>query len=155
MPSATTVTQDVRKRFEQAGFEVSPSPASSDFLEVRKYNCSYTLKRDPNRHWMPDGPPRFLARELKCELEDRGYQKFWYREGQRFPIRLADLKALHRFDEEVREILQLKSLYNQSLGSTSARTVYDRVTGRPDLINRPRAAHPAEQSPAEAPENRD
>jgi hypothetical protein len=132
MPSAATLTQGVCKQFEQVGFEVSPSPVSSDFLEVRKYNCCFTLKRNPDGHWVPKGPPRFLVRELKCELEDRGYQKFWYCEGQRFPIRLADLKALHRFDEEVREILRLKSLYNESLGSTSARTVYDRVTGRPD-----------------------
>jgi hypothetical protein len=72
MPSATTVTQDVRKQFEQARFEVSPSPVSSDFLEVRKSDCGYTLKRNPDGRWMPDGPPRFLVRGLKCELEDRG-----------------------------------------------------------------------------------
>ena len=135
MPSAKTPTQYVSQRFEEGGFEVSPSPVSSDLLEVRKYNCIYTLKRNHDRHWMPDGPPRFLVRGLKCELEDRGYQKFWYHEGQRFPIHLADLKALHRFDEEVREILQIKSLYNESLGSTSARTVYDRLTGRPDPLS--------------------
>ena len=134
MPGVSTVTQDVRKQFEHAGFEVLPSAVSSDFLEVRKYNCSYTLKRDPNGHWMPDGPPWFLVRGLKCELEDRGYQKFWYHQGQRFPMRLADLKALHRFDEEVRDILQLKSLYHESLGSTSARSVYDRVSGRSDPL---------------------
>jgi hypothetical protein len=132
MSRTTTVTQGVRERFEQAGFEFSPSQASSDSVEVRKYNCCYTLKRNPDGRWMPDGPPRFLVGGLNCELEDRGYQKFWYREGQRFPIRLADLKALHRFDAEAREILQLKSLYNESLGSTCARTVYDRVNGRPN-----------------------
>src|SRR3974377_480402 len=125
MPNATTQTQDVRKQFEGAGFELSPSPVASDFLEVRKYNCSYTLKRDPKGSWMPDGPPWFLVRGLKCELEDRGYQKFWYRQGQRFPIRLADLRALHRFDGEVRAILATKSLYNESLGSTSPRSLYD------------------------------
>ena len=135
MPSAPAVTQDVRKQFEEAGFELSPSLVSSDFLELRKYNCSYTLKRDPKGSWMPDGPPWFLVRGLKCELEDRGYQKFWYRQGQRFPIRLADLKALHRFDEEVRAILQLKSLYHESLGSTSVRSVYDRVAGRADPLS--------------------
>jgi len=132
MPDAPAVTQELRRQFERAGFEVSPSPVSSDFLEVKKYNCSYTLKGDPNGHWMPDGPPWFLVRGVKCELEDRGYQKFWYRQGQRFPIRVADLRALHRFDEEVRDILQLRSMYHESLGSTSARSVYDRVSGRPD-----------------------
>ena len=134
MSGAPTSVQAVRAQLEQAGFEVSPSPVSSDFLEVKKYNCTYTLKRDPGGRWMPDGPPWFLVHGVKCELEDRGYQKFWYHQGRRFPIRLIDLKTLHRFDEEVRNILQLKSLYNESLGSTSARTVYDRVAGRPDPL---------------------
>jgi hypothetical protein len=40
--------------------------------------------------------------------------------------------VLHRFDEEVRYILGVTSLYNESLGSTNARTAYDRLTGRPD-----------------------
>ena len=53
-------------------------------------------------------------------------------DGKRFPIRKVDLETLHRFDEEVRYILGLKSLYNESLGTTNARTVYDRLTGRPD-----------------------
>jgi hypothetical protein len=71
---------------------------------------------------------------INCELEDRGYQKFWYSkpDGKRFPIRKVDLEILHRFDEEVRYVLGLKSLYNEALGSTNARTVYDRLTGRPD-----------------------
>ncbi len=135
MPGASTTDQGVRAQFAQAGFEVLPSPVSPDFLEVRKHNCSYTLKRSPDGHWMPDGPAWFLVRGLKCELEDRGYQKFWYHQGKRFPIRLADLKALHRFDEEVRNLLGLKSLYNESLGSTCARSVYDRLTGRPDPLS--------------------
>ena len=49
-------------------------------------------------------------RGINCELEDRGYQKFWYSksEGKRFPIRKVELEILHRFDEEVRYILGLK-----------------------------------------------
>ena len=58
----------------------------------------------------------------------------WYAkaEDKRFPIRKVDLEVLHRFDEEVRYILGLTSLYNEALGSTNARTVYDRLTGRAD-----------------------
>jgi hypothetical protein len=80
------------------------------------------------------GPPYFVVHGVSCELEDRGYQKFWYSKtaGKRFPIRKVDLVTLHRFDEEIRYILGLKSLYNEALGSTNARTVYDRVAGRPD-----------------------
>jgi len=53
-------------------------------------------------------------------------------EGKRFPIRKVDLETLHRFDEEVRYLLRVKSLYNEALGSTNALTVYDRLTGRTD-----------------------
>jgi hypothetical protein len=53
-------------------------------------------------------------------------------DGKRFPIRKIELEILHRFDEEVRYIAGLKSLYNESLGTTNARTDYDRLTGRPD-----------------------
>jgi len=83
---------------------------------------------------MYSGPPCFVVHGINCELEDRGYQKFWYSksDGKRFPICKVDLEVLHRFDEEVRYILGLKSLYNESLGTTNARTVYDRLTGRPD-----------------------
>ena len=92
----------------------------------------WRLERDRTGRWVPAGPPYFLVRGLNCELEDRGYQKFWYHEGERFPVRRVDLENLHRFEEEVRYILGLKRLYNLSLGSTSARTVYDRLAGRPD-----------------------
>jgi hypothetical protein len=80
------------------------------------------------------GPPYLVVHGINCELEDRGYQKFWYSkaENKHFPIRKVDLGILHRFDEEVRYILGMTSLYNESLGSTNARTVYDRLTGRPD-----------------------
>jgi len=123
---------DMRKQFEQAGFavvEASDNPAS---IEVKKDNCSRLLVRDSDGAWRPTGPPYFIVRGLKCELEDHGYQKFWYIEGKRFPIKQRDLKTLHRFDEEMRAILGLTSLYNESLGSTCARSVYDRLHGRPD-----------------------
>ena len=101
-------------------------------IEVRKNNCSRVLERPAGGAWVPTGPPYFLVRGLKCELEDRGFQKYWFSDGKRFPIRAGDLRTLHSFDEELRAILGLKSLYNESLGSTCARTVYDRLTGRPD-----------------------
>jgi hypothetical protein len=123
---------DVQKQFREASFEIVEGGTGPSTIEVRKNNCAQRLERDLNGAWMPQGPPLFLARGLLCELEDRGYQKFWYYEGKRFPIRLSDLKTLHRFVEEIRYILGLKSLYNESLGSVCARTVYDRMNGRPD-----------------------
>ena len=123
---------DLRKQFTSAGFEILEEGVPPGSIGVRKYNCLQYLRLNAERVWVELGPPYFQIRGLNCELEDRGYQKFWYHRGTRFPIRKTDLEALHRFDEEVREILRLRSLYNESLGSTCARTVYDRLEGRPD-----------------------
>jgi hypothetical protein len=123
---------DLRKEFQAAGFEIEEGGQGAQSFEVRKNNCAQTVERNAADGWALKGPPTFLVRGLKCELEDHGYQKFWLCNGKRFPIRLNDLKALHRFDEEIRHILGYKSLYNESLGSTCARSAYDRLRGRPD-----------------------
>jgi hypothetical protein len=131
MTTESSVGSDLRKQFEQAGFIVADPQAGR--LELRKSDCVCYLENQGGR-WMRSGPPCFIVRGSACELEDQGFQKFWYSkaEGRRFPIRKPDLETLHRFDEEVRYILGQKSLYNESLGTTNARTVYDRLTGRPD-----------------------
>ena len=126
------MTTDIRKQFAAAGFEIVEAGVPPGSIGVKKYNCLQYLELKAGQAWLQLGPPYFIIRGLNCELEDRGYQKFWRHQGTRFPIRKAELETLHRFDEEVREILRLQSLYNESLGSTCARTVYDRLDGRPD-----------------------
>jgi hypothetical protein len=132
MGQEPTITTDIRKQFAAAGFEIVEAGISPGSIGVKKYNCVQYLELKAEQAWLPLGPPYFIIRGLNYELEDRGYQKFWHHRGTRFPIRKADLQTLHRFDEEVREILRWRSLYNESLGSTCARTVYDRLDGRPD-----------------------
>lgn len=132
MAARVSSSTDIRKQFQDAGFMVSPAGQDPERLEVKKHPCLCYLERGSEGAWVPVGPPYFVVRGLNCELEDRGYQKFWYHEGKRSPIHRDDLDTLHRFDEEVRHVLGLKNLYNESLGSTCARTVYDRLTGRPD-----------------------
>ena len=131
MATKTASAQDRLKQFEQAGFVVANGPAGR--VEIKKSGCVAFLENNGGKLQYP-GPPYLVVRGINCELEDRGYQKFWFAkaEDKRFPIRKEDLQALHRFDEEVRYILGITSLYNESLGSTNARTVYDRLTGRPD-----------------------
>jgi hypothetical protein len=123
---------DLRKQFQEAGFAVEEVRREPEALAVKKNNCKQLLGRDPKGTWNPSGPPTFNVRGLDCKLEDRGYQKFWYHEGRRFPVRVGDLRTLQRFDQEVRAILGIKALYHESLGSRSARTAYDRREGRPD-----------------------
>jgi hypothetical protein len=132
MEKEPTIATDIRKQLIAAGFEIVEPGVSPGSIGVKKYNCVQYLELKAGQAWLPLGPPYFILRGLNYELEDRGYQKFWRHEGTRFPIRKADLQTLHRFDEEVRDILRRRSLYNESLGSTCARTVYDRLEGRPD-----------------------
>jgi hypothetical protein len=131
MANETAVAQDVRKQFEQAGFGVTETQPGR--LELTKSGFVGRLESQRGS-WVYAGQPNFVVHGFNCELEDRGYQKFWFSatDGKRFPIRKVDLEALHRFDEEIRYILGLKTLYNEGLGTTNARTVYDRLTGRPD-----------------------
>lgn len=131
MATATVSAKDLQRQFEKAGFEVSGTQPGR--LEVKKTGCLAYLEGQKGA-WVYPGPPYLIKNGLTCELEDRGYQKFWLAraEEKRFPIRRVELEVLHRFDEEVRYIVGEKSLYNESLGSTNARTVYDRLTGRPD-----------------------
>jgi len=132
MVAEPTVAAGIRKIFREAGFEAVEVAKAPETIEVKKYNCSCLLQRSSRGKWVPLSPPNFKVRGLNCELEDRGYQRFWYHEGKQFPVRANDLRTLHRFEEEVRAILGLKSLYHESLGTTSARSAYDRLDGRPD-----------------------
>ena len=60
-----------------------------------------------------------------------GYQMFFHApSGKEVPALADQLKALHAFDEDLREGLGLTSLYNTSLGTTCEDHLYDRVAER-------------------------
>lgn len=64
-------------------------------------------------------------------LTNAGYQMFFRTaKGQMVPARAPQLKALHAFNEDLREALGETSFYNQSLGTTSEAHLYDRVKDR-------------------------
>ena len=64
-------------------------------------------------------------------LVDGGYQKFFETpSGRKLPALAQHLKALHAFDEDLKEALGLPSLYNEALGTTFDKHLYDRVKDR-------------------------
>lgn len=84
-----------------------------------------------------DGKPRFTERagvvigQEIATLVDGGFQKFLATpSGLRRPALASDLKAIHDFQEDLREALGLTSLYNESLGTVSNQYLYDRVVDR-------------------------
>lgn len=64
-------------------------------------------------------------------LLSAGYQMFLEtRDGRRIPATATQLKALHEFEDDVKEALDLVNLYNTSLGTTTPKHMYDRVYKR-------------------------
>jgi len=64
-------------------------------------------------------------------LIDGGYQKFFRTPSGRQKPALADgLKAIHDFEEDLKEALGEDSYYNESLGTVSTYYIYDRVENR-------------------------
>jgi hypothetical protein len=64
-------------------------------------------------------------------LVDGGFQKFFETpSGAKKPALADDLKALHDFEEDLKQALGQESYYNQSLGTVSAFYLYDRVKDR-------------------------
>jgi len=61
---------------------------------------------------------------------DRGYQKFLKTSRLEIPATADHLRAIHQFNDELKEAAGVEILYNQALGTTSDRYEYDRVKGR-------------------------
>ena len=64
-------------------------------------------------------------------LTHGGYQVYFETShGERRAGTAEQLNALHSFDADLRETLGLTSLYNEGLGTTNGRHLYDRVRNR-------------------------
>lgn len=64
-------------------------------------------------------------------LVDGGFQKFFQTpSGKCKPALAEELKAIHEFEEDLREALGMESLYNESLGTVSTFYQYDRLKDR-------------------------
>ena len=74
--------------------------------------------------------PGAVVKGEVARLLDRGYQKFLEAGHYELPATAGQLKAIHDFSEGLKELAGGTSLYNESLGTTSDRYVYDRVKGR-------------------------
>jgi len=63
-------------------------------------------------------------------LVDRGYQKFLKTSRLEIPATADALRALHSFEDQLKEAVGAMVLYNEALGTTSDRYDYDRIKGR-------------------------
>lgn len=71
-----------------------------------------------------------MASEIGA-LVDGGFQKFFRTpSGKNRPALADDLKALHNFEEDLKETLGQAIYYNLALGTVSKFYLYDRVKDR-------------------------
>ncbi len=123
-------------------FDVSPAKDASTAgaCRVTKYGCAAEIAPTPTSVLAEKGvtvaPAEIVTRAgylingQIARLEDRGYQKFLKTPKVEIAATADALRAIHQFSEELKEATGAMSLYNQSLGTTSDRYVYDRVKGR-------------------------
>jgi hypothetical protein len=117
-------------------FDVSPATEGSNraagAYRVSKDGCAAEIAASQEK----GSPTRLLAKggwvlggEIS-RLVDRGYQKFFKTSKLEIPATADHLRALHGFEDQLKEAVGAMVLYNEALGTTSDRYDYDRIKGR-------------------------
>lgn len=114
-------------RLRQLGYEAESVPGGA---LVRKGNLAAVLREEQGGA-VSIGEAGLAVGNEVAVLTDVGYQKIFLAPSGRKLAAVADhLKALHAFGEDLREALGLTSLFNQGLGTTNEKHLYDRVESR-------------------------
>jgi hypothetical protein len=119
--------QERLEKLKGLGFTVTPV---GGMVRVSHGNCAVDLtERDGSVH-ISERAGIIMGSEIGL-LVDGGYQKFFRSaSGKTKPALAEDLKALHEFEEDLKEALGQESYYNESLGTVSTFYLYDRVQDR-------------------------
>jgi hypothetical protein len=121
-------TQTQVESLSAKGFSVR---SSGGVARIEKYDCGAELRKEPNGGFQMTIIPSIMMQGQFTHLWDAGYQKFLLtHDGRKFPVRVAQLGDLRRFNEELRDALGVPTYYNEALGSTCQYSVYDRLKGR-------------------------
>jgi hypothetical protein len=113
---------------KRAGFTVTPQPDGT--VLVSKGECAVALREVSGQIRRADLAGILMGSEIGS-LVDGGYQKFFRTpSGKTKPALASELKALHDFEEDLKEGLGLETLYNEALGTVSTYYLYDRVKDR-------------------------
>jgi hypothetical protein len=117
-------------------FDVSPAAEGANraagAYRVSKIGCAAEIAPSSEKNT----PVRLLSKagwvlggEI-ARLVDRGYQKFLKTSKLEIPATADHLRALHTFEDQLKEAVGAMVLYNEALGTTSDRYDYDRIKGR-------------------------
>jgi hypothetical protein len=104
--------------------------SSSRRVRVSRNGCATVLELPDQEVRVIEPAGVIMGSEIGA-LVDGGYQKFFRTlGGKRKPALASELRALHDFQEDLKEALGQESLYNESLGTVSTFYQYDRVKDR-------------------------
>ena len=111
------------------GFEVTEASGAEGAVLVSKHGAGAVLAPGAAGAEFVVRPGAVVRGEV-ARLLDRGYQKFIATAKFELPATAAQLQGIQAFSSELKELVGGTSLYNESLGTTSDRYLYDRVRGR-------------------------
>jgi hypothetical protein len=116
------------ENLRKAGFTVTGQAGGA--VRVSRGDCAVDLKEEGGTVHRQDRAGILVGAEIGV-LVDGGYQKFFRTPtGKKKPALADELKALHDFEEDLKEGFGEDSLYNESLGTVSTFYLYDRVKDR-------------------------
>jgi hypothetical protein len=116
------------ENLRKAGFTIAPM--AGGVLRASRGSCAVDLKDDHGAVAIAGRAGIAQGTEIGA-LVDGGFQKFFETpSGAKKPALADELKALHDFEEDLKEGLGQESYYNESLGTVSTFYLYDRVKDR-------------------------
>src|SRR3954468_9142811 len=119
---------DRLERLKQFGFSVESGAQAG--ARVSKHGCAAILE-DRGTDIPRVGKAGILIGNEIGYLVNGGYQQFFMTPGgKKLPALAQQLRALHDFQEDLKQALGIESLYNTSLGTISDQHLYDRVEDR-------------------------
>jgi hypothetical protein len=124
----TPTFSELLDALKRSGF--TAVPVGDGWIRVAREGCAFDLKEEGGVVRGAGRAGVSMGTEIG-ELVDGGFQKFFQTpSGKRKPATADELKALHAFEEDLKEGLGEESYYNDSLGTVSAFYLYDRVKDR-------------------------
>jgi len=122
--------EEVLNWLRDHGFDLIEAPGTQARVFLKKYNCSAAIQKTGDGGVKIFAYPGYLIGGEISKLVNRGHQQFLKTAKTEVPATAEHLHALQQFTEELKQALQLPSLYNESLGTVSEVYNYDRIEDR-------------------------
>jgi len=122
--------EDAVQWLRDHGFDLIEAPGTQGRVFLRKYNVSAAIQKDGDDGVKIFAYPGYLISGEISKLINRGYQQVLKTTKTEIAATADHLQALQQFTEELKEALNLPSLYNESLGTVSEAYQYDRIQDR-------------------------